>query len=172
VFVLHDVFQLPFAEVARTVGRPEPSCRQLARRARRKISAGAGGARFDVASAEHRLVTEKFIAACATGDLGGLLGVLAPDAWGEADLGPDARLAPGVAHGAVPVARNLLRFWGPGATLVSHPVGGQPAVLAFRRRALAGLIVFTLRGELIQAVHVIADPRQLGFVSAQLPAPR
>ena len=172
VFVLHDVFQLPFVEVARTVGRTEPSCRQLARRARGKIAAGAGGARLDVASAEHRLVTEKFIAACATGDLGGLLGVLAPDAWGEVDLGPDAGLAPGVEHGAVPVARNLLRFWGPGATLVSHPVGGQPAVLAFRRRALAGLILFTMRGEVIQAVHVIADPRQLGFVSAQLPAPR
>ena len=72
--------------------------------------------------------------------------------------------------GAVHVASNLLRFWGPGVTLVSHPVGGQPAVLAFRRRALAGLIVFTMHGELIQAVHVIADPRQLGFVSAQLPA--
>ncbi|HEY7881653.1 MAG TPA: RNA polymerase sigma factor SigI [Streptosporangiaceae bacterium] len=169
VFVLHDVFQLPFAEVARTVGRPEPSCRQLARRARQKVSAGA---RFDVAATEHRLVTEKFIAACATGDLGGLLGVLAPDAWGEVDLGPDARLAPGVVTGAVPVAGNLLRFWGAGVTLVSHPVGGQPAVLAFRRRALAGLIVFTMRGELIQAVQVIADPRQLGFVSAQLPAPR
>jgi RNA polymerase sigma-70 factor (ECF subfamily) len=169
VFVLHDVFQLPFAEVARTVGRPEPSCRQLARRARQKVSAGA---RFDVAATEHRLVTEKFIAACATGDLGGLLGVLAPDVWGEVDLGPDAGLAPGVVTGAVPVARNLLRFWGAGVTLVSHPVGGQPAVLAFRRRALAGLIVFTMRGELIQAVQVIADPRQLGFVSAQLPAPR
>jgi RNA polymerase sigma-70 factor (ECF subfamily) len=169
VFVLHDVFQLPFAEVARTVGRPEPSCRQLARRARQKVSAGA---RFDVAATEHRLVTEKFIAACATGDLGGLLGVLAPDAWGEVDLGPDAGLVPGVVTGAVPVARNLLRFWGAGVTLVSHPVGGQPAVLAFRRRALAGLIVFTMRGELIQAVQVIADPRQLGFVSAQLPAAR
>jgi hypothetical protein len=45
-------------------------------------------------------------------------------------------------------------------------------VLAFRRQTLAGLILFTMRGELIQAVHVIADPRQLGFVSAQLPAPR
>ena len=50
----------------------------------------------------------------------------------------------------------------------NHPVGGQPAVLAFRGRTLAGLIVFTLRGELIQAVHVIGDPRKLGFVSAQL----
>ena len=168
VFVLHDIFQLPFAAVAETVGRPEPSCRQLARRARQKISAAPGRARFDVASAEHRLVTDKFIAACATGDLGGLLEVLAPDAWGEVDLGPDAGLVPGVVTGAGQVAGNLLRFWGPGATLVSHPVGGQPAVLAFRGRTLAGLIVFTLRDELIQAVHVIGDPRKLSFVNAQL----
>ena len=170
VFVLHDVFQLPFAEVARTVGRPSrPAASWPGAPGRRSPGPAA---RFDVAATEHRLVTEKFIAACATGDLGGLLGVLAPDAWGEVDLGPDARLAPGVVTGAVPVAGNLLRFWGAGVTLVSHPVGGQPAVLAFRRRALAGLIVFTMRGELIQAVQVIADPRQLGFVSAQLPAPR
>ena len=94
--------------------------------------------------------------------------MLAPDAWGEVDLGPAASLVPGVVTGAGQVAGNLLRFWGPGATLVSHPVGGQPAVLAFRGRTLAGLIVFTLRGELIQAVHVIGDPRKLGFVSAQL----
>jgi RNA polymerase sigma-70 factor (ECF subfamily) len=156
VFVLHDVFRLPFAEVASSVGRPEPSCRQLARRARQKISA-AGEARFGVAPAEHRLVTEKFIAACATGDLRGLTAVLAPDAWGEADLGP-AFPAPGLVTGAEAVAANLLQFWGQGATLVSHPVAGQPAILAYLGRDLAGLITFTLRGGLIQSVHVVADP--------------
>jgi RNA polymerase sigma-70 factor (ECF subfamily) len=168
VFVLHDIFQLPFAAVAETVGRTAPSCRQLARRARQKIAASQGGARFDVASAEHRLVTEKFIAACANGDLSGLLAVLAPDAWGDIDLGPAASRVPAVVTGADRVARNLLRFWGPGATLVSQPVGGQPAVLGFFGRELAGVLVFTMRGELIQAVHVIGDPRKLGFLSTQL----
>jgi len=168
VFVLHDVFQLPFDAVAETVGRTVPPCRQLARRARQKIAAGPGSARFDIASAEHRLVTEKFIAACANGDLSGLLEVLAPDAWGDIDLGPDANRSPAVVVGAERVARNLLRFWGQGATLVSHPVGGQPAVLGFVGRELAGVLVFTMRGEAIQSVHVIGDPRKLGFLSSQL----
>jgi len=170
VFVLHDIFRMPFDTVAETVGRPAPSCRQLARRARQKISASQGGARFDVASSEHHLVTEKFIAACAKGDLNGLLEVLAPDAWGDVDLGPYAVEAPGVETRAEKVAANLLRFWGK-ATLVSHPVGGQPAVLGFFDRKLAGVLVFTMRGEVIQAVHVIADPRKLRFVGAQLSEP-
>jgi RNA polymerase sigma-70 factor (ECF subfamily) len=166
-FVLHDIFQMPFDTVAETVGRSAAACRQLASRARQKITAGPGSARFDVLSAEHRLVTESFIAACSNGDLSGLLGILAPDAWGDVDLGP-AAASLGVVVGAENVARNLVRFWGDGATLVSHPVAGQPAVLAFIRRELAGVLVFTMRGELIQAVHVIGDPRKLDFLSSQL----
>ena len=65
--------------VAETVGRSAPACRQLASRARQKIAAGPGSARFGIVSAEHRLVTDKFIAACSNGDLNSLLEVLAPD---------------------------------------------------------------------------------------------
>jgi hypothetical protein len=52
----------------------------------------------------------------------------------------------------------------------SVPVAGQPAVLAFTGRQLAGVLVFTMRGGLIQAVHVIGDPRKLDFPSSQLTA--
>jgi RNA polymerase sigma-70 factor (ECF subfamily) len=169
VFVLHDIFRMPFDTVAETVGRSTGACRQLASRARQKIAAGPGSARFDIASAEHRQVTEKFIAACSNGDLSGLLDVLAPDAWGDVDLGPAAAKFD-VVVGAENIARNLLRFWGQGATLVSHPVAGQPAVLAFTGRQLAGVLVFTMRGELIQAIHVICDPRKLDFLRSQLTA--
>jgi RNA polymerase sigma-70 factor (ECF subfamily) len=169
VFVLHDVFRMPFDTIAQTVGRPIASCRQLAKRARQKIADGRPGARFDVESAEHRLVTDKFIAACANGELEGLLAVLAPDAWGDVDLGPDAE-PPSVVAGAENVAANLLRFWGPGSTLVSHPVGGQPALLGFHGRALAALLVLHMRGEQVEAVHVIADPAQIGFLGRQLAA--
>jgi RNA polymerase sigma-70 factor, ECF subfamily len=168
VFVLHDVFAVPFGSIAQTVGRPAASCRQLARRARRKIEASQGGVGFDVAAAEHRRVTEKFIAACAHGDLDGLLEVLAPDAWGDFDAGPTDRRDVGVTRGAVRVARRLLYFWGPPATLVSQPMAGQPALLGFIGRELAGVLVFTMSNDTIQAVHVIADPRQLSFLSAQL----
>ena len=89
VFVLHDIFGVPFGSIAQTVGRPAPTCRQLARRARQKIADSQGGTTFEVGPSEHRQVTDKFIAACASGDLDGLLQVLAPDAWGEFDGGPD-----------------------------------------------------------------------------------
>ena len=168
VFVLHDIFQVPFGSIAQTVGRPEPSCRQLARRARQKIADSQGSATFEVGASEHRQVTERFIAACASGDLDGLLQVLAPDAWGEFDAGPGDPRAVGVIRGALRVARHLLHYWGPGATLVTHPVAGQPALLGFVDRVLAGVLVFTMRDGKIQAVHVIGDPRQLAFVSSQL----
>src|SRR5258707_9116177 len=170
VFVLHEIFRMPFDTVAETVGRSAPACRQLAGRARQKIAARPSTARFDIASTQHRLVTEKVIAACSSGDLSGLLEVLASDAWGDVDLGPGVE-GPGVFRGADRIAQSLLLFWGHGAILVSLPVGGQPAVLAFTGRQLAGVLMFTMRGELIQAIHVIADPRKLDFLRSQLAPP-
>jgi RNA polymerase sigma-70 factor, ECF subfamily len=83
VFVLHDIFRMPFDEIAETVGRPVPTCRQLAKRGREKVATGQEAVRFDIATAEHRLVTEKFIAACASGDLNGLIEVHRPGRHGE-----------------------------------------------------------------------------------------
>jgi len=186
VFVLHDVFGMPFDGVANAVGRSAPACRQLAKRARDKLAAGQAGlgpmpgphsARGapGVPLAEQRLVTEKFIAASAGGDLNGLLEVLAPDAWGQFDLGPEARRPRAVVTGAARVARNLVRYWGPGATLVSLPAAGRPAMpalLGFVGRELAGVLVLSL-GEgpapRILSIQVIADPQVLRFLSSHMP---
>jgi len=170
VFVLHDIFGMPFGTVAQTVGRTAQACRQLATRARYKISAD-GGARLDVTAAEHRLVTDKFIAASANGDLASLIEVLAPGAWGDIDYGPGAARPRVVVTGAARVAKHLLHYWGPATTLVSHPVAGQPALLGFHGRQLAGVLVFTIHGENIQTVHVIADPAKLSPLNAQLAGP-
>ena len=167
VFVLHDIFGVPFDSVAETLGRPAATCRQLARRARQKIEAGQGTGTVDVGTAEHRQVTERFIAACASGDLDGLLEVLAPDVWGDFDAGPDG---PGavVVRGADRVARNLLYYLGPGTTLVTHPVAGQPALLGFTGRTLSVVLILTMKAGRIQAMHGIGDPRKLSLLSAQL----
>jgi RNA polymerase sigma-70 factor, ECF subfamily len=176
VFVLHDVFGVPFDTIAETVGRSSPACRQLARRARQKIAggqAGLGPAGLgpEVLVSEHRAVTEKFLTACATGDIKSLLEVLDPDAWGELVLGPEAARRVAVITGAERVARNLAKFWGEGATLVSLSAAGQPTLLGFVDRRLTAVLVLVMGGERIRAVQVIADPRLLEFVSAQLPAP-
>ena len=83
-FVLHDVFQMPFDEIAETVGRPVGTCRQLARRARAKFADASAitAAGRGLSDAEHQLVTEKFITACANGDLQALTAVLDPTVWG------------------------------------------------------------------------------------------
>lgn len=170
VFVLHDVFSVPFDAIAETVGRSAPACRQLARRARQKIAAGRASLGSVVAASEHRAVTEKFLTACATGDIDGLLEVLDPGAWGELVLGPEAIRREPVVTGAERVARNLVRFWGEGATLVSLSAAGQPALLGFVDRKLTAVLVLSMHDERIQAVQVIADPCLLDFVAGQLPA--
>jgi RNA polymerase sigma-70 factor (ECF subfamily) len=158
-FVLHDIFGVPFDTVAETVGRPEATCRQLARRARLKLEEDDGGRRIPVSPDEHRLVTDRFIAACANGRLEDLLAVLDPDVSGGVDLLPGL-----VVHGADRVAANLLRYWGDRASLVSLPVVDGPCLLAFVDRDVAGLISLTVRGERISEVHVFAAPPALDFL--------
>jgi RNA polymerase sigma-70 factor, ECF subfamily len=155
-FVLHDVFGVPFDDIAETVGRPVGTCRQLARRARAKFTL-AQPKPSEVPSAEHQLVTEKFITACANGDLQALAAVLDPTAWGVGTLIAEPAPPPQINHGPQDVATNLLRYLGPGVTLVSGPVG-QPVVLAFARRRLFAVIVLTIRDNNITKIEATADP--------------
>jgi RNA polymerase sigma-70 factor (ECF subfamily) len=155
-FVLHDVFQMPFDEIAKTVGRPVGTCRQLARRARGKF-ASTTPRLADVADAEHQLVTERFITACANGDLDALTAVLDPTVWGAGTILGEGAPPPQVNHGPDEVGRNLLRYLGHGATLVSGPVG-EPVLLAFSERRLFAVIVLTIRDNLVLKIEATIDP--------------
>lgn len=155
-FVLHDVFGVPFDAIAETVGRPVGTCRQLARRARAKFT-DERPKLTEVPTAEHQLVTEKFITACANGDLQGLAAVLDPTVWGSGTLLVEPPLPPQVNHGPHDVATNLLRYLGPGVTLVSGPAG-QPVVLAFASRRLFAVIVLSIGDGRITKIEATADP--------------
>ena len=151
-FVLHDVFQLPFDEIAETVGRPVGTCRQLARRARAKFKESSSRP-VDVTDVEHRIVAEKFITACTNGDLESLTAVLDPTVWGVATFvgaGP-----PQINHGRDIVAPNLLRFLGHGLTLVTGPAG---EVLGFGDGRLAVVLMLTVRDELVVKIEATVDP--------------
>ncbi|OBK18463.1 RNA polymerase sigma factor SigI [Mycobacterium asiaticum] len=160
-FVLHDVFGVPFDAIAETVGRPVGTCRQLARRARAKFAdAGPGrAAGADVAPSRHQLVTEKFITACANGDLAGLTAVLDPTVWGRGTVLADPAPPAQVNHGPKPVATNLMRYLGPGATLVSIPAeAAESVLLAFADRRLFAVVVLTVRDGLVTRIEATADP--------------
>lgn len=155
-FVLHDVFGVPFDSISQTVGRPVGTCRQLARRARAKFVAAQPNMN-EVAAADHQLVTEKFITACANGDLAALAAVLDPTVWGVGTILADPAPPPQVNHGPDAVATNLLRYLWPDVTLVSGPVGA-PVLLAFSERRLFAVIVLTIRGARVAKIEAIADP--------------
>ena len=161
-FVLHDIFQVPYDAIAATVGSRAPTCRQLAHRARRKISESRVGSSIE--PAEHQLVTRAFIEACSTGDLDALRGVLDRDVSGEIDARSGV-----VVVGADRVGRNILRHWSrPGTVLVAQPVCGQPAVLAFVNRRLVGLLALSIRDDRITKIHVLVRPSTLEPLRAEL----
>jgi RNA polymerase sigma-70 factor, ECF subfamily len=159
-YVLHDVFKYSFEDIAAIVGRKPAAARQLAARARHRISDG-GATRFTVAAEEQRRVTEAFIAASSTGDLEGLLAVLDPGVAGQADLGGDIGLLPPVV-GSDAVARNTLHYLGPGSstTLLSLPAGA-PTILALRDGRVFGTFTLTLRAGRVHHIHGILDPAKL-----------
>ncbi|HTQ21534.1 RNA polymerase sigma factor SigI [Mycobacterium sp.] len=161
-FVLHDVFGLPFDAIAETVGRPVGTCRQLARRARAKFAEtqqpkAQQPRSTEVAATDHQLVTERFITACANGDLTALTAVLDPTVWGVGTVLAHPAPPPQVNHGPHAVATNLLRYLWPGVTLVNGPAG-QPVVLAFAERRLFAVVVLTVCDGLVVKIEAIADP--------------
>lgn len=155
-FILHDVFQVPFDSIAATVGRPVGTCRQLARRAREKV-AGTAVRADEVPVADHQLVTEKFITACAGGDVLALAAVLDPTVWGSGLVLTDPPLPAIVNHGAKLVSENLMLYLGPGITLVAGPLG-QPVLLAFFEQRLFAVVVLTIRDGLVHKIEATVDP--------------
>jgi RNA polymerase sigma-70 factor (ECF subfamily) len=166
VFILHDVFQTPFEAIADTVGRPVPTCRQLARRARLKLEDG-GPVPSDSVDPEHKLVTQAFIDACAGGNVDELLHLLDPDVAGDVDLGPGDPMTGSINRGSQSVSVNFLRYFG-GSTLVEVPNQRDPLLLAFDGRRLAGVISLEIRRARVFEIHVLADPRRLALLDAQL----
>ena len=139
-FVLHDVFQYPFEEVATIVGRSPASCRQLASRARRTLKAESEPDRFSVDPALHRQLSEQFIEACTGGDLERLLALLDPAVEGASDM------VPGVVVGAADVGPGIMRYLGPPAspTLIHLPVGDRVGIVAMRDHRVLALIVLKI----------------------------
>jgi RNA polymerase sigma-70 factor (ECF subfamily) len=169
VFVLHDVFQYPFEAIADIVGRTPAACRQLASRARRTVRADGSRTRFVVEPAEQRQVTERFIAACAGGDLDGLLALLDPGVAGEADVG--GRIGTRVVTGREPVAAGLLQFFGPKSrtTLLSLPGAGPRAcIVAVRDGRVVTLAGLTIRDGRVAHIDSLADPLRLEPLGAAL----
>jgi RNA polymerase sigma-70 factor (ECF subfamily) len=159
-FVLHDVFGVPFDEIAPVVERSPAATRQLASRARRRVRSEAPEPDADLAV--QRTVVDAFLAAARDGDFEGLLRVLDPDVILRVDGGPDAPrpFARPPLVGAEAVARGATTFRGAADRVEPVIVNGAPGMLVrFPARALVA--AFTVANGRIVAIDIIADPAKL-----------
>jgi RNA polymerase sigma-70 factor (ECF subfamily) len=158
-FVLHDVFGFPFDAVATIVGRTPAAVRQLASRARRSVRQDAERDMLvRVASPEHDVVVERFIAACEGGDITELVAVLDPDIDGHADLVGVGTLND--VAGRPFVAQRLIGLFGPDSASVLVPVSveGNAAVVAYARGRVAALVRLVHDGAVIRHLHAWVLP--------------
>lgn len=151
-FVLHDVFAVPFEEIAPIVARSPAAARQLASRARRRVQGASGVPEVD--RDRQRAVVEAFLAAARGGDLGALLGLLDPEVVVRADPAAVALGAEPEVRGVEAVARRYLgRARGARLALVNGAVGAAWAPGGRPRVAFA----FTVMGGRIVEVHLLAQ---------------
>jgi RNA polymerase sigma factor (sigma-70 family) len=165
-FVLHDIFAVPFDEIAPIVERSPEAARQLASRARRRIQGEPTVPDVDVE--RQRAVVDAFLVASREGDFDALLAVLDPDVVVRADQGavPVGAAGPvgaatGPVRGAANVARRAMVFAELG--VLTHPalVNGVAGAVTTRDGVAFSVGAFTVRGGRIVALDILADPDRL-----------
>jgi len=157
-FVLHDMFAVPFEEIAPIVGRSAEATRQLASRARRRVRSGAAPESDLV---RQREVVDAFLAALRGGDFEGLLAVLDPDLVVRADAAVTSG-APTEVRGAAVWAKQAVAF-GQLARLVRPAlVNGSIGVVMAPRGRLVRALTFKIANGKITEIEVIGDPARLG----------
>lgn len=167
-FVLHDVFQLPFEEIATIVGRSPAAARQLASRARRRVQ-GSEIPAADPDRSRQRDVVDAFFAAAREGDFDGLVAVLDPEVVLRADFGPKHPARSTVIRGAAAVARSAITGGAlAGARLIPVLVNGAAgAVIMVGGRPFAVMGFIVAEGRILE-IDAIADPHRVPRIAASV----
>src|SRR6266498_742158 len=165
-FVLHDMFELPFGEIAPIVGRTPAAAKQLASRARRRVR-GASMPAPDPDPARQRSVVDAFFAAARRGDFDALVAVLHPGVVARADFGAQRPAASVVIRGADAVARQALLGGAlPAAGLHPALVNAAPGVIVTVRGRPFAVMSFTVADGKIAEIDTIADPERVRRIAA------
>jgi RNA polymerase sigma-70 factor (ECF subfamily) len=166
-FVLHDMFELPYDEIAPMVGRSPAAARQLASRARRRVK-GSEVPAPDPDLARQRAVVDAFFSAARGGDFDALVALLHPDVVLRVDFGPGRPSASTVLRGADAVARQARLGANPAAQLHPALINGAAGVVITIDGRPHNLMAFTVADDRVAAIDVIADPERVRRVASSL----
>ncbi|ANP55825.1 RNA polymerase sigma-70 factor (ECF subfamily) [Streptomyces griseochromogenes] len=156
-FVLHDLFGVPFEEVAGVLGRSPAAARQLASRARRRVR---GAEAPDTDPARRRQVVDAFLSAARGGDFDGLLAMLDPDVV--------ARSEAGVTSGASAVAAGATSFAHLAGVARPALVGGLTGLAVLLDGRVERALAFTFEAGRIATIDIVTDPERLAALTVEL----
>ena len=159
-FVLHDVFAMPFGEIAEIVGRTPAACRQLASSARRRVH---GARDAPVPRAAHDAAVRAFAAAARAGDLAGLVAVLDPDVVLRSDGGGIVSAARNPIRGADKVARFLLGALekNPTAEVLDQETPDGLGFALWIEGRVTGVVTMDVTGDRVTDVRMVLNPEKL-----------
>jgi RNA polymerase sigma-70 factor, ECF subfamily len=170
-FLLHDVFEVPFSEIAAMIDRSEPACRQLATRARRAVRDERPLPAAAPDSHEHLL--KAFVEAVASGDLSRLTGLLREDAVAVTDGGGRKSAALNPLYGADKIARFFIGVAGKNAhrdiRIEPAMINGSIGALLYLDGELDHTLSVSSDGEKIAAVYLVRNPDKLRYAASSLP---
>jgi RNA polymerase sigma-70 factor, ECF subfamily len=176
VFLLREVFEYDYDEIASVVGKSEENCRQIAVRARRQVQAGKP--RFEASKAEREELARRFFRAAGEGDVESLVGMLAADVVAYADGGGKAGAFPRPVHGRDKVLRILQAGATRGARLSVSDVrlaeiNGQPGAMFLDTNGVPVVAVsLDIADGQVQAMHAVSNPEKLEHLRAMVTGPR
>ncbi len=169
VFLLHEVFDYDYAEIAEIIGKSPANCRQLCHRAKEYIAQRQH--RFQVSRETLQHLINRFLIACQEGDVQGLKDILAQDVTTWGDGGGKAVAARRPIIGVDAVARlwlTLARKVPANLALAFEDVNGDPAVLLWMGDSLYSVLTFDIVEGRIQAIRNILNPDKLMYITRQL----
>jgi len=168
VFLLREVFDYEYSEIASIVDKSEANCRQMVRRARQHLREKRP--RFEVSREEQEEVTRRFVEVCGGGDMQGLLALLAPDVTLASDGGGKVQAARNVIHGASNVARFILGVLDKVAANSSTwsaqltEINGQPGIVMIVDGKVDSVTTLDYAGDRIAGVNIVINPDKLGAI--------
>ena len=168
VFLLREVFEYDYAEIAEMVGKSEANCRQILRRAHRHLDQHRP--RFEVSREQQTRLTEQFLRASTGRDMQGLLNLLTDDIVFIGDGGGKVPVALKPVHGPDKVARGTtggLRFFSPQMQTRIEEVNGQPAIIGYLDGYPCGVLICELEGERIRRIYAVVNPEKLHWLGEQ-----
>jgi RNA polymerase sigma-70 factor (ECF subfamily) len=170
VFLLREVFDYEYEEISSIVGKSEANCRQIARRARQSVAAHRP--RFERSLEKENRLTERFVEACMSGDMEGLLKLLSEDVTLWSDGGGKVAASPYPIYGAERVARFLvgvLRTVPPG--FFAHParINGGPGAVGYVDDHPTGVVALDVAEGRIRGVRIVVNPDKLRAIPPSSP---